>query len=125
MSMRTPLGKARGLGSAKSGTAHFWQQRLTAIANVPLTLFIVGFIIMHLGATRANIVASLQNPFAAIAMSLAVISMLWHMRLGLQVVIEDYVHAEGRKLALILANTFFVLVLGALALFSILKMSFA
>ena len=125
MSMRTPLGKARGLGSAKSGTAHFWQQRLTAIANVPLTLFIVGFIIMHLGATRANVVASLQNPFAAIAMSLAVISMLWHMRLGLQVVIEDYVHAEGRKLALILANTFFVLVLGALALFSILKMSFA
>jgi succinate dehydrogenase / fumarate reductase, membrane anchor subunit len=121
--MRTALGKVRGRGSARSGTEHFWQQRLTAIANVPLTMFVVGFIVTHLGAARADVIASLHNPIAAIAMGLAVISMLWHMRLGLQVVIEDYVHAEGWKLALILANTFFVLLMGAAALFSILKMS--
>jgi succinate dehydrogenase / fumarate reductase, membrane anchor subunit len=121
--MRTPLGQVRGRGSAKSGTEHFWQQRLTAIANVPLTIFVVGFIVAHLGASRAEVIASLHHPIAAIAMGLAVISMLWHMRLGLQVVIEDYVHGEGRKLALILANTFFVIFLGAVALYSILKMS--
>ena len=121
--MRTALGKVRGRGSAKSGTEHFWQQRLTAIANVPLTIFVVGFIVAHLGADRAGLIAALHNPFIAIGLSLAIISMLWHMRLGLQVVIEDYVHAEGWKLAAILANTFFVLLLGAVALYSILKMS--
>jgi succinate dehydrogenase / fumarate reductase, membrane anchor subunit len=123
MSMRTPLGHVRGRGSAKSGTEHFWQQRLTAIANVPLTIFVVAFIASHLGAGRAAMIASVKNPFVAIGLSLAVVSMLWHMRLGLQVVIEDYVHSEGRKLALLLLNTFFVLLLGAAALYSILKMS--
>jgi succinate dehydrogenase / fumarate reductase, membrane anchor subunit len=121
---KTPLKKARGLGSAKSGTEHFWQQRLTAIANVPLVLFLIWFIISHLSATRPEIVAALKNPFVSIGILLALLSITWHMRLGLQVVIEDYVHSEGRKLAALTLNTFFVFALTALGAYSILKMGF-
>jgi succinate dehydrogenase / fumarate reductase, membrane anchor subunit len=121
---KTPLKKARGLGSAKSGTEHFWQQRLTAIANVPLVLFLIWFIISHLSATRPEIVAALKNPFVSIGILLALLSITWHMRLGLQVVIEDYVHSEGRKLAALTLNTFFVFALTAIGAFSILKMGF-
>jgi succinate dehydrogenase / fumarate reductase, membrane anchor subunit len=121
---KTPLKKARGLGSAKSGTDHFWQQRLTAVANVPLVLFLIWFIISHLSATRPEIVAALKNPFVSIGILLALLSITWHMRLGLQVVIEDYVHSEGRKLAALSLNTFFVFALTAIGAFSILKMGF-
>ena len=119
------LGKVRGLGSAKSGTEHFWMQRVTAIANLPLVIFLIYFILSHLGAPRAAVVASIKNPFCAVALSLAMVSILWHMRLGLQVVIEDYVHSEGRKLAALLIINSATFILGALALYSILKMSFA
>ncbi len=122
--MTTDLGKVRGLGSAKSGTEHFWMQRVTAIANLPLVIYLVYFIFAHLGAPRAAIIASIKNPFCAVALSLAMISILWHMRLGLQVVIEDYVHSEGRKLATLLIINFATFFLGAVALYSILKMSF-
>jgi succinate dehydrogenase / fumarate reductase, membrane anchor subunit len=121
---KTPLKKARGLGSAKSGTDHFWQQRLTAIANVPLVLFLIWFIVSHLSATRPEIIAALKNPFVSMGILLALISITWHMRLGLQVVIEDYVHSEGRKLAALTLNTFFVFALTALGAYSILKMGF-
>jgi succinate dehydrogenase / fumarate reductase, membrane anchor subunit len=124
MSMRTELGKVRGLGSAKSGTEHFWQQRVTAIANVPLVIYLMYFIISHLGAPRAAVVASIKNPFCAVALGLAMISILWHMRLGLQVVVEDYVHSEAKKLATLMVITFATLFLGALVLYAILKMSF-
>ncbi len=124
MSMRTPLSEVQGLGSAKSGTGHFWMQRVTAIANIPLVIFLVIFIIAHLGATRAELVASIANPFIAILLLLSFISILWHMRLGLQVVIEDYVHGPAVKLASLLANTFFTAALGVAAFYAILKMSF-
>ena len=124
MSMRTPLGEVRGLGSAKSGTEHFWMQRVTALANLPLVTFMVIFIIRHLGATRSQMLASLANPFVAILLALGFVSVLWHMRLGLQVVIEDYVHGHKLKLLALLLNLFFVVLLGAAALFAILKMSF-
>ncbi|HRX36202.1 MAG TPA: succinate dehydrogenase, hydrophobic membrane anchor protein [Aestuariivirga sp.] len=124
MSMRTPLGKVRGLGSAKDGTEHWWLQRVTAIANIPLIIFLVIFVIAHLGATRAQLVASIGNPFVAILLALTFISVLWHMRLGLQVVIEDYVHGHAVKFAALLANSFVALLLGVAALFAILKMSF-
>ena len=125
MSLTTPLKKVRGLGAAKSGTEHFWLQRVTAIANVPLILFALWFIVSHLGARRAEVVASLANPFTAILMAAAMVSMLWHMKLGMQVIIEDYVHGHGRKLALLLLNSFYVALLAAAALYAILKMSFA
>ena len=124
MSMRSELGKVRGLGSAKSGTDHFWMQRVTAIANLPLVIFLIYFVLTHLGAPRAAIVASIKNPFCAVILALAFISILWHMRLGLQVVIEDYVHSEKRKLASLLIINFATFFLGATALYSILKMSF-
>lgn len=124
MTMRTPLGKVLGLGSAKSGTEHWWLERVTAIAGIPLTIFFIVFVMMHLGATRTELVASMGNPLVAILMVLTVISMLWHMRLGLQVVIEDYVHAALPKYLSLLFNTFFTAILGVAALYAILKMSF-
>ncbi|MGQ0486714.1 MAG: succinate dehydrogenase, hydrophobic membrane anchor protein [Hyphomicrobiales bacterium] len=124
MSMRTPLGQVRGLGSAKSGTGHFLMQRLTAIANLPLIVFFVWFIVAHLGTSRARLVASLHNPAIAIVLTLAFLSILWHMRLGMQAIVEDYVHGHGAKLACLVLNSFFTAALGAAALYAILKMSF-
>ena len=120
---RTPLGRVEGLGAAKSGTEHWWHQSLTAIANLPLSLFVVGFIVCHVGSGRAEIVASLHNPFTALALSLAMLSFAWHMKLGLQVVIEDYVHGAALKLAALLLNSFSSVALAAAALYAILKMS--
>lgn len=124
MSLQTPLGRVRGLGSAKSGTEHWWMQRVTAIANIPLMIFLVIFVICHLGATRAELVASIGNPFIAIPLVLTFVSVLWHMRLGLQVVIEDYVHGHVAKFLALLANSFVTAILGVAALYAILKMSF-
>ena len=124
MSMRTPLGMVRGLGSARDGTHHWWMQRVTAISNIPLIIFLIVFVISHLGASRAEMVASVANPLVAILLAFTMISVLWHMRLGLQVVIEDYVHGHGTKLAALLANSFFTAALGVAALYAILKMSF-
>ena len=99
-------------------------QRVTAISNIPLIIFLIVFVISHLGASRAEMVASVANPLVAILLAFTMISVLWHMRLGLQVVIEDYVHGHGTKLAALLANSFFTAALGIAALYAILKMSF-
>ena len=108
----------------KTGTRHFWQQRATAIANVPLVLFLLWFIVSHLGATRAEVMASLQNPINAILLVLSFASMLWHMRLGMEMVLEDYVHDQRMLRTSLLLNTLFTAAAGAAALFAILRMSF-
>jgi succinate dehydrogenase / fumarate reductase, membrane anchor subunit len=123
MSTQTPLKRARGLGSAKDGTGHFWQQRMTALTNVPLVLFFVWFILTHVGAARTEVIASLRNPFVAILLALTLASVTWHMRLGMQVIIEDYVHAPVRKVLLLWASTVFAALIFAFSAFSILKMS--
>ena len=124
MSLRTPLSEAQGLGSAKSGTEHFWQQRMTAIANIPLVIFLLWFIVSHLGCTRSDVLTSLQNPFNAILLVLSFVSILWHMRLGMQAVIEDYVHGHAAKLVSLVLNNFYIAALGVAAFYAILKMSF-
>lgn len=124
MNMRTPLSKVRGLGSAKSGTEHFWHQRLTAVANIPLIIFLVFFCVAHVGSSQAEMTSAIANPLVALMLLFTIISVTWHMRLGMQVIIEDYVHAEGPKLAGLVANTLFCAAIALTGLFAVLKISF-
>ena len=122
--MRTPLARVRGLGSAREGTGHFWGQRLTAVANVLLILFFLGFLISLNGADYATVRAAIANPFVALMFLLMLASGLFHMRLGMQVIIEDYVHGEGSKLALIMLNTFFTIAVGVASAYALIKLAF-
>ena len=123
MSLRTPLGRVRGLGSAKEGTAHWWAQRLTAIALVPLVLWFAVSLIVLTGADHATVAAWLRDPVAAVLMLLLILAGFHHAQLGVQVVIEDYVHAEWLKLALVTAVRFAAVALGIGAAFSVLKIA--
>jgi len=122
--IRTPLARVRGKGSAKSGTGHFWHQRLTAVANIPLTIAAIIVIITLLGRNQAAVAQILGSPAVAIIMLLFVASITTHMRLGMAVIIEDYVHDESAKLALLMANTFFTIAVALAAVYGILKLSF-
>jgi succinate dehydrogenase / fumarate reductase, membrane anchor subunit len=122
--IRTPLARVRGFGTAKSGTAHFWHQRVTAIANIPLTIAAVIILITLLGRNQAAVAQILGSPVIAIIMLLFIGSITIHMRIGMAVIIEDYVHDESAKLALLMANTFFTIVVGLAAVYGILKLSF-
>tara|TARA_B100000378_G_scaffold187408_1_gene152093 strand:+ start:771 stop:1151 length:381 start_codon:yes stop_codon:yes gene_type:complete len=124
MDMRTPLKKVRGLGSSKGGTHHFWMQRMTAVALVPLFIFFILFVIAHLGASYETVIGSLANPFVAVLMGMMVIAGLIHMRIGMQEVIDDYVHNELLKLSALMANTFFTVLVGGFCLFALLKIAF-
>ncbi len=122
--MSTPLARVRGLGTARSGTGHFWRQRLTAVANVPLTIAFVLIVVALLGRNHAAVVQILGSPLVAVVMLLFIISICTHMRIGMQVIIEDYVHDEGAKLVLLMANTFFATAVGLASAFAILMLSF-
>lgn len=123
MSLQTPLGRARGLGSAKSGVEHFWHQRVTAVALLPLTLWFVWSVARYAGAPYAEILEFLHNPFNAAAMLLFVLAGLYHMVLGVQVVIEDYIHREGTKLALLMFTNFAAFAIGVTCLIAVLRIA--
>jgi succinate dehydrogenase / fumarate reductase membrane anchor subunit len=123
MSIRTPIGRVRGHGAARSGTGHFWHQRVTALANVPLTIAFVVIIISLLGRSHATVIQTLGSPLVGILMFLFIGSATYHMKLGMQVIIEDYVHDEKWKLAALIVNTFFAIAVAAACAYSLLKMS--
>jgi succinate dehydrogenase / fumarate reductase membrane anchor subunit len=122
--MSTPLGRVRGLGAARSGTQHFWRQRLTAVANVPLTIAFILIVVGLLGRNHAAVVQILGSPLIAVIMLLFILSVTMHMRIGMQVIIEDYVHDESTKLILVMANTFFTVAVALASAFAILMLSF-
>ena len=122
--MRTPLGRVRGYGSAKSGTGHFIEQRLTALANIPLTIVVVLIVISLIGHNHAAVVQILGSSPVAIIMLLFILSTAYHMKLGMQVIIEDYVHDEAVKYALLIANAFFAVAVGFSSIYALLKLSF-
>jgi succinate dehydrogenase / fumarate reductase membrane anchor subunit len=122
--MSTPLSRVRGLGAARSGTEHFWRQRLTAVANVPLTIAFVLILVSLLGRNHAFAAQTLGSPLVAIIMLLFIASITIHMRIGMQVVIEDYVHDEPARLILLMANTFFSLAVALASAYGVLKLSF-
>ena len=122
--MKTPFSRVHGLGTAHSGTEHFWMQRLTGIANLPLIVAFLVVVVSLVGSSQASVIATLSNPFIAMILFAALISVLIHMRIGMQVIIEDYVHTELRKIVLLMANTFFTLAVGIAAVYAILKINF-
>jgi succinate dehydrogenase / fumarate reductase membrane anchor subunit len=122
--IRTPLGRVLGRGAAKSGTEHFWHQRLTAVANVPLTIAVMCIMIALLGRNQAAAAQILGSPAVAIIMLLFIASITIHMRIGMAVIIEDYVHEDSLKLTLLMANTFFTIAVGLAAVYGVLKLSF-
>jgi len=121
--MRTPMSHVRRLGAAKSGTGDFWRQRLTAVAMVLLIVPMIVIVMMLLGRNQAAAAQILGSPLIAILLLLFVIASCWHMKIGVQVVIEDYVHSEHLKLALIMANTFFSVAVALAAIYAIFKLS--
>lgn len=123
-SMRTPLKKVRHLGSAHEGADHFIMQRLTGAAMVVLGLFLVWLIAHLAGADYATVRANLRNPFISLGLLLLMVTGCLHMRLGMQVIIEDYVHGEGSKIVLLALNTVFAVLVATASIFAILKLSF-
>ncbi|WP_420717537.1 succinate dehydrogenase, hydrophobic membrane anchor protein [Emcibacter sp.] len=123
MSLRTPLGKVRGLGSAKNGTHHWWMQKVTAVALIPLTVWFMASMVQMTQAGFEVAVTWLSSPIPAILMILFVTTGLYHLKLGLQVIVEDYVHGEGLKTIIQMLITFGCILLAVAAVFSILKVA--
>ena len=123
-SMRTPMRRVRGLGAARSGTGHFWHQRITSVAGIPLTIGLLLIITALLGRSHAAVVQILGSPLVAINVLLFIINTAYHMWIGMQEIILDYVHDEKWKLLSLIANTFFVFVVSLASIYAILKLSF-
>jgi succinate dehydrogenase / fumarate reductase, membrane anchor subunit len=122
-SMRTPLARVRSLGASHSGTADFWRQRLTAVAMTLLILPVIVIVLMLIGRNQAGAAQILGSLPIAIILLLFIVASAWHMKIGMQVVIEDYIHNEKLKLASIMANNFFSFVVALVSIYAILKLS--
>lgn len=122
--MRSALKSVRGLGAAKEGVQHWWLQRITAVAMVPLLLILLVCVLKLATGDHAAVAAAFRHPLFALLVLLSILAVFWHMKLGLQVVIEDYVHTESVKIVSLLAVTFATFVVGGIAALSVLKMFF-
>ena len=122
-SMRTPIGRVRGLGAAHTGTGEFFRQRLTGLAMLLLFIPALIVIMMLLGRNHAAAMQILGSPLVAIVMTLFIIASVWHMKIGMQVVIEDYIHDETLKLVAIIGNIFFSAAVGLASIYAIIKLS--
>lgn len=121
--MRTILGRARGSGSARAGLDHWRAQRLTALALLPLTIYFVISVLVLLGADQATMIAYMHKPWNAVLFLSLIASLFYHLQLGLQVVIEDYVHDSTKRVAALLAVRGLVIVFGVLAGYAVLKLA--
>jgi succinate dehydrogenase / fumarate reductase, membrane anchor subunit len=124
MSLRTPLKIARNLGSAKEGTDHFWKQRVTGVANLVLSIFLIGLLVSLSGADHATVKAALAHPLVALPLLLLILSGMIHMRLGMATIIEDYIHGEAAKVSLLMLNTFFTITVGSMSIYAVMKLGF-
>jgi succinate dehydrogenase / fumarate reductase, membrane anchor subunit len=122
-SMRTPLGRVRNLGASHSGTSDFWRQRLTAVATALLIAPVVVIVLMLIGRNQAGAAQILGAPLIAIILILFIIASAWHMKIGMQVVIEDYIQNDKLKLASVMANNFFCVAVALASIYAILKLS--
>jgi succinate dehydrogenase / fumarate reductase membrane anchor subunit len=121
--MRTPLARVRHLGSAHGGTEHFWRQRLTGAANVPLAIAAVIVIAATAGRPYGEVVTIIGSPFVAVLLVLLFVSASIHMRIGMQVIIEDYIQGEGLKVILLGASTLFSVTVAAVAILAVVKLA--
>jgi len=122
--LRSPLNRARGLGSAKSGVHHFWMQRLTAVALIPLVIWFAVSLVMLSGADYGMARSWLSSPFVMVLLILTICIGLYHGQLGMQVVIEDYVHNDGVKLAMLVAVKFIAVFFGLAAIIASMRIGF-
>ncbi|MET4220472.1 succinate dehydrogenase / fumarate reductase membrane anchor subunit [Bradyrhizobium sp. LB7.2] len=122
-SMRTPLGRVRNLGAAHSGTSDFWRQRITAVAMTLLMLPVIVVVMMTLGSNQAGAKVILGSLPIAVIMLLFIVASVWHMKIGMQVVIEDYIHNEKLKLISVMLNNFFSIAVAFASTYAILKLS--
>jgi succinate dehydrogenase / fumarate reductase membrane anchor subunit len=122
--IRTPMGRVRGLGSARAGTKQFWHERVTSVAAIPLTIAFFVIVASLLGRNHAAVVQVLGSPLVAILLLLFIFNSTYHMWLGMQVIIEDYVHDDLWKLTSLMANTFFCVLTAMVSVYALLKLSF-
>ena len=120
---RTELGKVRGWGAAHTGTTHFWMQRLTAFANIPLFVFFIVLVVSLVGKDYATVREALANPVVVVVMALMILSGIYHMKLGMQVILEDYLPNEAARVFMLTLNTFFCYLMGAGLLLALLKIT--
>jgi succinate dehydrogenase / fumarate reductase, membrane anchor subunit len=124
VNLRTPLKNARNHGSAKTGAEHFWRQRVTGVANLVLSIFLIALLVKLAGADHATVKAALSNPMVALPLLLLILSGMIHMRLGMQTIIEDYIHGEAARVSALMLNTFFTFAVGGMSIYAVLKMGF-
>lgn len=122
--MLTPLKRVRGLGASHAGTKHFWIQRVTAFANVPLAVFLIGLLVVLVRADYPTVLSAVAHPAVAIGLVLLVLSGLWHMCIGMQTIIEDYVHNRAMKIAALAINIAFSAAVAVTCLYAVLKVGF-